>query len=261
MRVKNLMAWMFLFLSFLFLTDIADAGGWYVRGAGGYEKSRQANFTDTDCSSTNPPALFGCANGSDGQPIGAYGDFGHFPLLELALGRQLLPWLRADLAVSYRFDMNYEGNANFLSVGASQPVSGKADALSGMVNVFVDISGLFAGKKLWRFQPYIGGGAGLSYNRIGPMTFAFPENPRAHKTSITPSGDRKDFAFMLAVGTGVSLTDSLSLDIAYRYVDLGRVGTSPGNMYMNTVPQGIAVDSIETRLRAHGLAVGLRYNF
>lgn len=261
MPVKIFIVWTLLLLSSLFLPDIADAGGWYVRGGGGYEKSLQSNFTDTDCSSTNPPALFGCANGSDGQPIGAYGDFGHFPLLELALGRQFLPWLRADLAISYRFNMNYEGNANFLSVGVNQPVSAKADSLSGMVNVFVDISGLLAGKKLWRFQPYVGGGAGMSYNRIGEMTFEFPENPRAHKTSITPSGDRKDFAFMLAVGTGVMLTDSLSLDIAYRYVDLGRVGTSPGNMYMNTVPQGIVVNDIETRLRAHGPAVGLRYSF
>jgi opacity protein-like surface antigen len=157
--------------------------------------------------------------------------------------------------------MNYEGNANFLAVGVNQPVSAKADSITGMVSLFVDVNGLLAGRKLWRFQPYVGGGVGLSYNRIGQMTFRFPDNPGAHKVSVTPSGDRKDFALMLAVGTGIVLTERLSLDLAYRYFDLGRVETSPGNMFMDIIPQGIAVNNIEARLRTHGLAVGLRYHF
>jgi hypothetical protein len=62
------------------------------------------------------------------------------------------------------------------------------------------------------------------------MTFLFPDNPGAHKVSITPSGDRKDLAFMLALGTGVILTEQISMNIAHHYFDLGRVETSPGNM-------------------------------
>ncbi len=259
--LKILIAGAVFFLSSLLLPDTGTAAGWYLRGALGYEKSLTSDFSDTDCASTHPPALFGCVSGNDGQPIGAYGDFGRFPLAEIAVGRQVLPWLRADLAVAYRFNMNYEGNANFLSVGPHQPVSAKADSVSGLVNLFVDINGLLAGRKLWRLQPYVGGGVGLSYNRIGQMTFRFPENPGMHKVSITPSGDRTDFAFMLAFGTGILLTDHLSLDIAYRYFDLGRVGTSPGNLYMDAIPQGIAISDIEARLRTHGLAVGLRYHF
>jgi opacity protein-like surface antigen len=258
---RYLAAGMIIFLSAVLLPETGAAAAWYLRGNAGYEKSLAADFSDTDCKSANPPALFGCVNGNDGQPIGSYGDFGNFPLAEIAVGRQFLPWLRADLAVSYRFNMNYEGNANFLAVGVNQPVSAKADSVTGMVNLFVDVNGLLAGRKLWRFQPYVGGGVGLSYNRIGQMTFRFPDNPGAHKVSVTPSGDRKDFAFMLAVGTGIVLTERLSLDLAYRYFDLGRVETTPGNMFMDVIPQGIAVNNIETRLRTHGLAVGLRYHF
>lgn len=258
---KFLIVWAIFSGIALILPDSGMAAGWYLRGAAGYEQSRAADFSDTDCSSTAPPALFGCATGNDGQCIGAYGDFGRFPLAEVAVGRRILPWLRTDLSFAYRFHMDYEGNANFLSVGTNQPVSAKADSFSGMVNLFVDINGIPGVKKLWRFQPYAGGGIGLSYNRIGQMTFLFPDNAGAHKVSVTPSGDRKDFAFMLAVGTGIVLTRQLTMDIAYRYADLGRVGTSPGNMYMNTLPAGIAVSDIETRLRSHGLTVGLRYHF
>ena len=93
------------------------------------------------------------------------------------------------------------------------------------------------------------------------MTFLFPENTGKHKISITPAGDRKDFAFMLAVGTGIILTEHFSLDIAYRYFDLGQVETASGNLYMNHVPGGIAINSTEAPLRTHGLAVGLRYQF
>lgn len=66
---------------------------------------------------------------------------------------------------------------------------------------------------------------------------------------------------MLAVVTGFVLTERLILDVAYRYFDLGRVETSPGNMYMDTKPAGIATNGIETRLRSHGPAAGLRYQF
>lgn len=261
--IKYSVIWMIFFLPVLLLPGDGKAAGWYLRGTVGYEKSLAADFSDVDCASINPPALFGCVSGNNGQAIGAYGDFGHFPLVEAAVGRQLLPWLRTDLSVTYRFNLEYDGNANFIppSVGYRQPVSAKADSLSGMMNLFIDINGLLAGKKLWRFQPYVGGGAGFSYNRIGQMTFLFPDNSGAHKVSITPSGDRKDFAFMAAVGTGVILTEQLSLDIAYRYFDLGRVETSPGNMYMNHRPAGIAINSIESHLRTHGLALGLRYQF
>jgi len=259
--IKCLVWWTVFLLSVLWFPDPGSAAGWYLRGAIGYEKSLAADFSDTHCASADPPSLFGCINGNDGRAIGAYGDFGHFPLGEIAFGRRFLPWLRADLAMAYRFNMNYEGNANFLVVGVHQPVSAKADSVSGMANLFVDINGLLSGKKLWRFQPYVGGGVGLSYNRIGQMTFLFPDNPGAHKSSVTPSGDRTDMAFMLAVGTGIELTEHIAVDIAYRYFDLGRVGTSSGNMYMDVRPAGIAVDSIESRLRTHGLAVGLRYHF
>ena len=250
-------------LAFFLFPDAGMAAGWYVRGTIGYEKSLAADFSDTDCASANPAALFGCANGINGKAIGAYGDFGRFPLAEVAVGRQFLPWLRADLSLAYRFQMTYDGNANFIppTVGANQPVSADANSISGMANVFIDINGLLPEKKLWRFQPYVGGGVGISYNRIDRMTFLFPENTGKHKISITPAGDRKDFAFMLAVGTGIILTEHLSLDIAYRYFDLGRVETDPGLMYMDTRPAGIAVNGIESRLRTHGPAVGLRYQF
>ena len=241
--------------------DAAYAQSWYLRGQAGYEQSLDADFSDTSCASVNPPALFGCAAGPDGRSIGAYGDFGRYPLLEVAAGRKFLPWLRADLSLAYRFSMDYQGQANFLSVGVCQPVSAKAESFAGLVNLFVDLNGFFKPGTLGRFSPYIGGGIGLAHNRLGELTFAFPQNPGAHKISIVPSGKKTDFAFALAVGTGFALTENLILDIAWRYVDLGRVQTDPGGMWMNTLPSGLAISNIETRLKSHGPSLGLRVHF
>lgn len=63
-----------------------------------------------------------------------------YPVLEVAFGRQILPWLRADLSVGYRFEADYRGNANFLSVGTDEPVSADLESWNGMVNAFVDIA-------------------------------------------------------------------------------------------------------------------------
>lgn len=75
-----------LLLPAVFFTQAAAAADWYLRGAFGYEWSRAADFSDSNCAATNPPALFGCVSGNDGQPIGVSGDFGRFPLAEVAVG-------------------------------------------------------------------------------------------------------------------------------------------------------------------------------
>lgn len=242
------------------LGTLAEASDWYVRATLGYEQSEDADFSDRDCSSRQPAALFGCARGGDGRSIGAYGDFGRYPMLELALGQRLFPWLRTDLSVGYRFGIDYAGNANFLSVGSNQPVSAELESWNGMANVFLDLAPL-SGIDLGRFQPYIGAGVGVARNSLGEMTYLFPENTRRHKVSVTPDGERTNFAYRLAIGTGYALTETIALDLSAYYIDLGEIGTDAGRMAMNTLPAGIPIDETETDLRAFGVSIGLRYAF
>lgn len=237
-----------------------DASDWYARAALGYEQSNDADFSDRDCRSQQPAALFGCVRGDDGRPIGAYGDFGSYPRVEIAIGKRLLPWLRTDLSVGYRFDMDYQGNANFLGVGANEPVSADLESWTGMANTFVDLAAL-TNTDLGRFDPYLGAGIGVAHNRLGKMTYRFPENPYRHKLSVTPDGERTNFAYRLTLGTGIRLTETLSLDLSASYTDLGQVGTDTGLMAMNHIPAGILVDETEAHLRTIGASIGLRYDF
>lgn len=238
----------------------AAAAGWYASGTVGFEWSLAADFSDRDSSAINPPALFGSGPGRDGGSIGAYGDFGRYPLVEAAFGRQISPWLRTELALAWRPDMQYRGTSNFRGVPGDQPVSATTDSLSGMVNLYLDIAGLTEAG-LGRFHPYVGGGVGVAHNRLGEMTYGFPGNPGAHKVSITPGGTKTDIAFMAGIGTGITLSRRFMLDLSYRYTDLGRVETDAGKLYLDTKPAGIDIAPTRARLRTQGVFAGLRYLF
>jgi len=247
-------------VSGLALAAPAGASDWYLRGGVGFEWSLAADFSDRDAAAKNPPALFGEGPGSDGRQIGAYGDFGRFPSVEAAVGRQLLPWLRAEFALAWRPDMSYRGQANFRGVAGEQPVSASADSLSGTANLYLDIAGL-PGVDLGRFRPYVGSGVGTAHNRLQEMTYSFPGNAGAHKITITPSGSRTDIAFMATLGTGIVLSKRIILDIAYRYTDLGQVQTDAGRAYLNNIPAGIDIAETRAPLRSQGLFAGIRYLF
>jgi len=256
---KKIICLLIILWSTLNLSASSHAASWYIRGNISGERSGSADFSDLDSTATNPPALFGTTPGSDGRPVGAYGDFGGFPGLEVAAGAYALPWLRMDLSLGYRPHMEYSGQANFAGVPGEQPVYATASSASLMANIFIEPMSL-AGYYQGRFRPYLGGGLGVACNRIDRMTYLFP-GLTVHKISITPSGEKMDRTFMLTAGTLISISRKVFLDVGYRYTDLGRVRTDAGRMYMNHLPAGIEISETQTRLRSHCIFLGLSYSF
>ena len=55
-------------------TGAAVAGDYYLRGGIGLDRPGNTAFTDTDCSSTVPAALYGCGTGGDGAPYRSAGN-------------------------------------------------------------------------------------------------------------------------------------------------------------------------------------------
>jgi opacity protein-like surface antigen len=258
-NVRRLIRLSILLALFAVTSTDAHGGVWYMRGMLGADWSLAADFSDRECGSSRPAALFGCGPGSDGKSIGAYGDFGSFLVMEAAAGVYVQPWLRTDLSIAYRPNMSYKGQANFRNVPGEQPVSSKAESLSAMINCFIEFSEL-TGARLGRFHPYVGAGAGLAYHRLEKMVYAFP-GLNIHKISITPPGEKLDFSYSLSAGLGILLTERLMLDISYHYTDLGRVRTERGNMYMNHVPSGVQIEETSAPLKTRGFLVGFRYHF
>ena len=248
----------FLFSAFFCLTSV-QASDFYLKAVTGIERSGESNFRDQNCASSNPAALFGCGPGENGKPLGAYGDFGVLPVLEAAVGKQVFPWLRSEVTFSYRPNISYSGQANFLKVPGDQPVSALADSFSFLVNFYLELAGV-VDWKMGPFRPYLGGGLGIAHNRLGRVTYHFPGLSR-HKFTFTPSGESTGPVFTASLGTGIILSEKLMLDMAFRYTDLGTIGTGAGKAEMNHLPAGIMIGETWAPLRTYGIFVGLRYLF
>ena len=201
----------------------------YVRLGAAAALSADIRFVDEDCTSTVPAAYFGCVDGPDGRPIGAYGGFGTAPAVDLALGRRLNDWFRAEVAVGYLWNATFEGQSNFLGVEfGTAPVDMTATSFTVMAHGYVDLLAV-TGHVPGRFQPFLSGGLGLSHNTVNSATYAFPSLGAGDATIVPPDASTH-LAWSLGAGVGIGLSDTLVLDVAYRFVDRGKVRSRRGDM-------------------------------
>jgi opacity protein-like surface antigen len=234
----------------------AERAGAYARFGVGLDDPQGSRFRDDDCSSTEPPALFGCVNGDDDRPLGARGDFDTTVVLDAALGYRFTPWLRAEALLSWRPSMDFSGQSNFIGAGNNQPVRGSLSSLAGFGVAYIDLP------RIGSLQPFLGAGLGVARNRLGSMRYAFP-SLSAEATTTTPGGSSTDLAYLLTAGLSLPLGERLDLDLAYRYTDLGQVQTSSGEagVVRASGSRRIAIGGTKADLRNHGVMLSLRYAF
>ena len=237
----------------------AVAGDFYLRGGIGLDRPGKTVFADVDYATTVPAALYGCGTGGDGAPYRSVGDFGKVPAIELGLGYTAGP-ARFELLVEYRPHFAFEGRANFLAPENRQQVSADLSSVSGMLAGFVDLVG-FGLPKPGSFAPFVGAGVGVVHTRIGKTTMTFPAT-----TTTVPGGSRTGLAWMATAGVAVALDERVSLDLAWRYSDLGEVRTprGPGRVvWRDGSREQLPLDLAPTkaRLKGHGVRLSLRYAF
>ena len=105
--------------------------------------------------------------------------------------------------------------------------------------------------------PYLGVGVGISRNKMGTIV-----QYQGAPDGITLDGNTiNEFAYKLSAGTLVSLTEQLSLDVNYQYVNLGafKSGTvfSRNGVFSSNFQRGLNGGDIKTQ----ELMVGLQYTF
>ncbi|MCY3556701.1 MAG: outer membrane beta-barrel protein [Gemmatimonadetes bacterium] len=227
----------------------------YLRVGASLDLSSKTRFGDRNCLSTSPAALFGCGTGGDGIARGTRGDFGMAGGVEVGLGYLATPGLRLETSLSYRPRFTFKGTANFLQTDALQSVSADLRSASGMIAAHLDLT------TYGPFRVFAGTGAGLHYIDISEFHMTFPRTQ-----TIVPDGQQVDFTVMLAAGVATSLSDRITLDLAWRYVDWGIVetGSATGEViWKDGSREPLELDLAETwaMLRGRGLRVSLRYGF
>ncbi len=247
------------------VSGAAAAGDHYIRAGIGLDRPGEAAFTDTDCSSTVPAALYGCGRGSDGAPYRSAGGFGTVPAVELGLGYAAGAF-RFEALVETRPRYTFEGRTNFLAPHRRQDVSARLSSVSAMLAGFVDLAALGA-PKAGPFAPFLGAGIGAAHTRIGETTMTFPAT-----TTTVPGGSRTGPAWMATAGIAMALDDRVTLDLAWRYSDLGEIRTprGPGRVVRRDGrawpdgtrgPRPLDLAPTRARLRSHGVRLSLRYRF
>jgi len=234
-----------------------ERSGPYLRLGAGLDWSDPSSFRDQgSCSGNTPPALFGCGAGQNGRSLQAAGSFGQTPVLDGALGYRFTSWLRAEALLSWRPQLAYSGQSNFLGAGASQPVNGAVDSLAGFAVAYVDLP------RIAGVRPFLGAGLGGARNHLDGVTYRFP-SIAAKASTTTAAGSSSGFAYLLTAGVAVPLSERLSLDLAYRFSDLGQVRSRSGSATI-VRPRGtrsLTIAGTEADLQTQGLQVSLRYAF
>lgn len=235
--------------------DDADRGP-YLRLGAGVQWPQKQRLRDQDCGSKHPPALFGCGSGDDGQPLGAVGTFRQSPMVDAAVGYRWTSWLRTEALVNWSPQLDWHGQANFLGAGSNQPVTASGRSLAGFAVVLVDAP------KVVGMRPYLGAGVGAASTSVSDITFGFPAKGPSAETVIK-GGSSQALATLLTAGVAVPLSDRIELDLAYRWMDLGRI-TTPDATATITRPQRrtrLAIGGTQMDLETQAVIGSLRFRF
>jgi len=189
---------------------IEDFGGWYLRGDIGFS-NQKVNRLDTpgyhDPGITVPPTI--------GLGFDTAGTFG------LGVGYRVNNWFRADVTGEYRGNANFHGldivSFNGAVIGTDEYRASKSEWLA-LVNAYVDLG------TWWCMTPFIGAGVGASRTTIS--NFVDINTPNLG-VAFAPSASKWDLAWALHAGVAYKVSPGLTLELAYRYVNLGDGVTGP----------------------------------
>ena len=229
--MKKLLAALLLTLSTMAIA--VDLDDFYITAKGGVSKT-----LDTGTMNYDNGAVF-TLNDDD---LGTGSAFG------ISAGKYITDNFRLELEAIKRtgYEMDTTDSDNNL-------MEANITSKSIFINGFYDFQPFSLGNT--PITPYLGGGVGISKNKMGATHENRPGNTVDGKTI-------SQFAYKVAAGTLVDLTENVSLDINYQYVNLGNLKSGVGvynqnGIFQANLPAGINGGEIKTQ----ELMVGLQYTF
>lgn len=212
----------------------------YWRVDTGYSWSRDADIRDKNF------ALDGVICGDPACTVGGkLDDVDNSWILGAGVGYRFNPNVRGDVTLGYRGGYNINGT----DLGVPPTTfSGDVSSTALMLNGYYDFQPLTWG------TPYIGAGIGWARNKVDSITGTI-----LGFSATVPGGTKTDFAWALMAGVSFRLNPTVTLEVGYRYIDLGKIETDFGPV--TTVPAfpGLTYSGASGKLKAHELTVGLRF--
>jgi len=224
---------------------VQDFGGWYLRG--------DIGMTNQSIKSLNNPdpnaALF--------TQVGM--GFDSSMLFDLGAGYQFNNWFRADVTAQYRGRANFHGSQFTDAFAGSALVdnySGSKSETIVMANGYVDLG------TWWCVTPFIGAGIGASYNQISSFRDdGFGDSfGVARPSSVVYAADagKWNFAWALHAGLGYHVTQNVTLELGYSYMNLGDATTGVNSNFAGTATPQFPWTMKD--ITSHDLKLGVRWN-
>ena len=212
-------------------------GQFYIRADGGGAFSTTTRFRDDDPDAPN--AILG--------PGGRFkGGNGDSPLYDVGFGARVLPYLRWDATVSYLPSLRFSGTDNF---GVGSVETAQIRSIAGFVNVYVDFNGFWP-YALGPFQPYVDLGIGAASNRVGAFSSTVVGTIQ-QKTEVSAAG-------AIGAGIGWAIAPNITLDLAYRFLDLGEMRTGSTLVMADA---STSVQPLKADLETSTVTLGFRVAF
>ena len=188
-----------------------DFGGWYLRGDVGVTSSSaklHVNSYDTLPAGTSLQQLGHGFSGGMSYGVG--------------VGYKFNSWFRADVTGEYRSKVNFNGTDFLLFPNGGGPLSdvytGGYRSWVGMVNGYVDLG------TWWCLTPFIGADAGFANVKTNGFqdTGAVIRGGVVQTASYFADGASKtNFAWAAHAGVAYKVTSNFTVELAYRYLDMG----------------------------------------
>ena len=218
---------------------VAVLKGWYLRGDIGYSNQRVDSLDN---------ALYDAYDSVDT----VHKDFDGAPFLAAGIGYRWNNWFRTDVTGEYRSKSDFDG----LDIAVIGPdiipnnYTAKKSEWLALINAYFDLGS-------WHgITPFVGGGVGAANIKIHDFTDV---GVTVDSVAFGADHDEWNFAWALYAGLGFEVTPAFTVELAYRYLDLGDAesGDLVGYDGTNLIDNPMIFEDITS----HDLKLGVRYTF
>lgn len=221
---------------------IQDFSGWYLRG-------------DIGMSNQRVGSLYNILYNDPGNTVQTVDKgFDSAPFFGIGVGYQYNSWLRFDVTGEYRGKANFHGLDILRNGGnvADDNYTASKSEWTGLANVYFDLG------TWWCLTPFIGAGVGASYNTISSFRdLSLHTLSGTTSDAYANSASKWNLAWAVHAGVAYKVTPGFTVELAYRYLDLG--SAQSGDI--------IAYDGTNTRynpmefknITSHDVKLGVRW--
>ncbi len=222
---------------------VEDFGGWYLRGDIGFSNQRVNRLNN----------VLDANNISSAQKL----NFNTAGIFGLGVGYRFNNWFRADVTGEFRGSSQFLGKDSVTYAGGfgTDIYHGSKSEWVVLGNAYVDLG------TWWCMTPFIGagvGGARVSINNFTDQGLAVQGGPLLPALAFGDNVSKWNLAWALHAGVAYKVTPNFTVELAYRYLDMGDGLTGDLRSFdgTNNFNNPMTFKSITS----HDLKLGVRWN-